>query len=118
MFDISKYKFYRNNNKVIAVSTYAGKTVRGIASCDPRDDFNEVEGQRLAAARCNTKIALKRYKRATQKRKEAEKALNEALDYYNRMCDYYNESDEAVTRAVKETAEILESMGEINGHYN
>lgn len=29
MYPIEKYKFYTNGSRVIAVSTYAGKTVRG-----------------------------------------------------------------------------------------
>ena len=36
-FPLSKYQFYVHNNRVIAVSTYAGKTVRGIAICDNND---------------------------------------------------------------------------------
>lgn len=32
-FPFDKYKYYHNGNQVIAVSTFAGKTVKGIAKC-------------------------------------------------------------------------------------
>lgn len=31
-----RYRFYVTDNKVICVSSYAGKTVRGVAKCDPQ----------------------------------------------------------------------------------
>ena len=37
-----KYKVFTNSkNEIIAVSTYAGKTVKGVAKCDPRDSFDK-----------------------------------------------------------------------------
>ena len=35
MYPTEKYRYYTNGRRVIAVSTYAGKTVRGVATCDP-----------------------------------------------------------------------------------
>ena len=36
-----RYKYVRDGgNTVIAISTYAGKTVKGIAKCDPNDNFS------------------------------------------------------------------------------
>lgn len=40
MYPIEKYRYYTNGQRVIAVSTYAGKTVRGVAACDPNDTFS------------------------------------------------------------------------------
>lgn len=40
MYPIEKYRYYTNGRRVIAVSTYAGKTVRGVATCDPGDEFS------------------------------------------------------------------------------
>ena len=85
-----KYKFVVTGNKVIAISSYAGKTVKGIAKCHPNDEFNEEIGKNLAAARCNRKIAEKRYKRAKmqydniemlQQAVEREKVI--VTNYYN-----------------------------------
>ena len=61
-----KYTYFvaDKQKKVVAVSTYAGKIVRGVAKCDPRDEFSIETGKKLAAARCNLKVATKRAKRA------------------------------------------------------
>lgn len=68
----TNYKYYTNNkNVVVAVSTYAGKKVRGVAKCAPEDKFDLDDGKALAAARCNEKIAYLRYKRAMEKNKAA-----------------------------------------------
>lgn len=56
----NKYKFYYNGNEVIAVSTFAGKTIKAKVKCNPEDVFDVEKGKQLAAARCNLKIAKKR----------------------------------------------------------
>lgn len=48
MYPIEKYKFYTNGSRVIAVSTYAGKTVRGVAVCHAGDAFSLEKGKKLA----------------------------------------------------------------------
>ena len=57
--------------KVIAISTYAGRTVKGVAKCHPNDTFDVEFGKKLAAARCNEKISYKRLTRALNKFGEA-----------------------------------------------
>ena len=66
-FPLEKYRYYIAGNKIIAVSTYAGRTVRGVAICHPQDSFDIEAGKKLAAARCNQKVADKRYERALSK---------------------------------------------------
>ena len=88
MFPLEKYRFYTNGNKVVAVSTYAGKTVRGVAKCAPEDTFDLEKGKEIAAARCAVRIAQKRYARAESKAnaafiaREQAKALSEDMDEY------------------------------------
>ena len=65
------YRIYETPNKVIAVSSFAGQTVRGVAKCNPADEFDAEKGAALAAARCGLKIAQKRTKRAYAKVDEA-----------------------------------------------
>lgn len=89
---MNKYRLYNSENKVVAVSTYAGKPVRGIAKCDPADTFSLESGEALAVARCNEKIAEKRMKRAARKFAEAHEALVVAKRYYERMSKYYDDS--------------------------
>ena len=101
MFPISKYKFYITpDNKTIAISTYAGKTVRGVAKTDPRDTFDAEYGKELAAARCALKIAKRREKRAN---KQVQKAADQmALAYANleKMRRYRDDSVVAVNEAL------------------
>ena len=44
-YSLDRYNYYTTQNKVIAVSTYAGRTVKGIAKCDPRDTFSIDSGK-------------------------------------------------------------------------
>ena len=59
-----KYKIDEEKRTIVAMSTFAGKIVTGVARCDPRDEFNIDDGKKLAAARCSVKVAEKRVKRA------------------------------------------------------
>ena len=59
-----KYKIDEDKRTVVALSTFAGKTVAGVAHCAPTDEFNVETGKKIAAARCSVKIAEKRMKRA------------------------------------------------------
>lgn len=93
MFDTNKYKYYSDgNNKVVAVSTYAGRTVRGVAKCDPRDTFDEETGRRLAAARCAVKVARKRHERAQKEYAKAVAASLRAEQKLNSMYEYMQDS--------------------------
>ena len=108
MYPITKYTFVEVPAKmdvfgdmiagpqVIALSTYAGKTVRGVAKCHPADveKYTVGEGMELAAARCAEKIAQKRLARATRKMKEAEEILAAAQRHYNDMQEYYASAHE------------------------
>ena len=73
---------------VVATSTYAGKTVRGVARCHPNDEFDMDKGIQLAVYRCNLKVAAKRQARAARKVKEAKLALYEAQVFLDKMLDY------------------------------
>lgn len=85
--------------KTIAISTFAGKTVRGTAICDVRDTYDEELGKQIAATKCGEKIAIKRVKRAARKQLEAEKELYKAQAHFNRMCTYYTDAVNAVNAA-------------------
>ena len=112
-YSLDKYKFYQYKDKnakdtVAAASTYAGRTVKGYAKCDPKDQFSIEKGKELAAARCNAKIASKRVKRASAKYLEAQQQLAEAKRFMARMTEYYTdavdhreESNAAVTDMMK-----------------
>lgn len=77
---------------VVATSTYAGKTVRGVARCHPNDEFDIDKGIQLAVYRCKLKVADKRQARACRKVKEAKSVLYEAQVFLDKMLDYRAQS--------------------------
>jgi hypothetical protein len=97
MYPLEKYTYVTHTRKdgvkeVVAISTYAGKIVRGIAKCDPTDEYNAGLGMELAAARCNAKIAKKRKNAALKAHREAVIALNEAKARLADMENYVTDS--------------------------
>lgn len=110
MYPIDKYKYFRAGNKIIAVSTYAGKTVRGVAICDEDDTFSLDKGKKLAAARCAAKIAEKRFDRSAGKLMEAEDKLFQAQGYLSKMKNYYNDAWDAVDEARSNLNDVLKGM--------
>lgn len=87
------YRVYETPNRVIAVSSFAGQTVRGVAKCNPADEFNSEKGTALATARCGVKIAEKRVKRAYNKVDEAKAAVDAALEHLTEMLKYQSDAE-------------------------
>lgn len=107
MFPIERYRFYQSNNKIIAVSTYGGKTVRGVATCHPNDTFDLEKGKKIAAARCGKKIAEKRMKRAENKFLEAGFKLWEADNHYEAMESYLDDANNEYIEICDELTSLL-----------
>lgn len=105
-----RYRFYVFDNKVICVSSYAGRTVKGYAKCDPSDTFDFETGKKLAQARCDYKIAVKRVKRAQTKHHDALKACADAHDYLDKMQSYYDESFKDVMKCKEELDALEKSL--------
>ena len=107
-----KYTYFvaDKQKKVVAVSTYAGKIVRGVAKCDPRDEFSVEDGKKLAAARCTVKIAKKRNANANAQKKRAYNELVEKQRRLQKMNDYVADSQAALNEANNELATIEASM--------
>ena len=119
MFDVNKYKCYAFESvredgtkvpTVVAISTYAGKTVKGYAKLNPNDEFNWEKGRALAIARCNAKIAAKRANRAAMKLAEAQDMLDAATAHLVDMVNYFNDSVADSANAQTMIAEILDKM--------
>lgn len=111
MVDLNKYRFYNSSNgTTVAVSTFAGKTVRGIAKCAPNDEFDSVSGELLAAARCGVKIAEKRVKRAEAKYREALWMMREAADYLGKMSHYLDDSEKKYKEATEDLKLVYEEI--------
>ena len=109
-FPLEKYRYYVNGNKVIAVSTYCGKTVRGVAVCHPDDEFNLELGKRIAAARCNERVAEKRLYRASDKAMQAGLDVLKAQQHQKDMQAYYIDAYEACEAAKNEYDELIRSL--------
>lgn len=92
--------------KVIAISTYAGRTVKGVAKCHPNDTFDVEFGKKLAAARCNEKISYKRLTRALNKFKEATDECIAADAKMERMRDYVLDAGAAREEAQRVLMEL------------
>ena len=80
---MARYRFIEAGNKIICISTYAKKVVKGIAKCSPNDNFDIEIGKKLAQLRCDEKIADKRANRALDKYLEAGEILAEAKMYFD-----------------------------------
>ena len=113
-FPLSKYQFYVHDNRVIAVSTYAGKTVRGIAICDSNDKFDIELGKKIAAARCNEKIAKKRLDRSVKKLAEAKEDVAKAENHKRDMESYHNDAYIAYNIAAMEHDLLIASLHDKN----
>jgi hypothetical protein len=108
MIDISKYKFYDNGRDVVvAVSSFAGDKVRGIAKLNPNDSFNLERGKEIAAARCDEKISMKRLKRGYRKIEETKAALERAQMEYERAIKYTAHAEANYNRAVFELENLM-----------
>jgi hypothetical protein len=112
-FPIDGYRFYKHGNRIIAVSTYAGRVVRGIATCAEEDTYDEEYGKRLAAARCNYKVAVKRRERAFNKAVEAAANLERAQKQVEKYRSYLWDASNAVIDAGTEVDNIVMERAEI-----
>ena len=99
MFDRYNYVVIPEKKKVVAYSTYAGQSVRGVAKCAPDDEFDVEFGKKLAAARCNVKVARKRLKRALEMRDVAWDEYLKAEDRLMKEEDYVDDANSALTEA-------------------
>lgn len=109
-YPIEKYHFFTSKNKIVAVSTYAGKSVRGVAKCDPRDEFDMEKGKALAAARCAERVATKRQARAKIEFNRAYANFTKAQKRLEDMNVYMVDSKKAVIAAKENINTILKDM--------
>lgn len=105
-----RYRFIQAGNKVICISTYAKKVVKGIAKCSPNDEFDIEIGKELAKLRCDVKIADKRANRAAEKYIEAEDNLFEANQYFSDMRSYYFDSERKYSEALDKLNDFEKKM--------
>ena len=119
MYPIEKYQFktYEKVNKdgskstvVVALSTYCGKVVKGVAKCLETDKFSLEDGMKLAAARCDAKVCEKRYKRADIRKSIRSRELDEIRKEYESVMEYYRESMDEYLKSLQRLKEIETKM--------
>lgn len=108
----TNYRFVVTPTKVIALSSFAGRTVRGVAKCHPGDSFDEEFGKRLAAARCNKKIAEKRYARAQSEYDRMSKEVKIFCDEARKVCGYLRDAYERNKDAAQLVEDIRSELGD------
>ena len=110
------YRFYQYEHeradgtksmRVVAVSSFAGKPVKGYADCHPHDEFDLDYGKALAAMRCAEKIAAKRCKRAYSKVDEAYEQAQAAIAHLFKMMEYEKDAEDNYNAAAYELANVL-----------
>ena len=108
---MARYRFYATPGpRVICVSSYAGRKVRGVAICDENDEYDLEKGKALAQARVDLEIAKRRVKRANQKLNEAHEAYEAAGVRVDAMQDYVDEAVNEQFRAECNLTELLDQM--------
>ena len=119
MYPIEKYQFKTfetvnadgsKTTNVIALSTYAGKVVKGTAKCLETDEFSLEDGKKLAAARCDAKVCDKRVRRAKKKLLEVSKKIDGLEEIHRKMFKYYTDALEEEIKSNKRLDEIQQSM--------
>ena len=116
------YKFYQYRHRrmdgtecirIAAVSSFAGKMVKGYADCHPDENFDEEYGKALAMARCAKKIASKRVKYADSKVVEALDLFHDAFKDVIKMNEYF---DAAITEKGLAEDKVEELLNEKYGN--
>jgi flagellar motility protein MotE (MotC chaperone) len=111
------YKYYYlENGDVIALSHFAGKTVKATAYLKDGDTYNREIGEKVAAAKCNEKIAGLRYRRAVRMVNEAVAAYEKAKRELDNMIEYRERSYGEWNTAQDELVELIKSTGWVPQH--
>lgn len=110
-YPLEKYKYIFHTrkdgvNEIAAVSSYGGRYVKAVAKCSPGDNYDEETGKKLAAARCNLKVASKRVKSANAAYEQAMRDYDKAMARLNDMQQYVIDAN----RELKEAEEFLNNI--------
>ena len=108
---VPKYRYYTNGeNVVIAVASYKGRTIRGVAKCSEQDEFDLEVGKKLAAARCAMKIARERVKNAKIQRDMWQNIFAHNAAQYEMWEDRYDDALEIEKQAREAYEEMIEGL--------
>lgn len=111
MFPLNKYKYYvdEKNGIVVAIQTFAQKKYRGIARCAKGDTFDVEKGKKLAALKCNQKIAKARLDYANYKYDVIREVLNATFEAREEVNEYLKWSAGLLEEADKSLIEFVDT---------
>ena len=108
---MARYQTYTvGESKVIVVSRYAGKVVRGVAKCSPGDTYDKEKGEKLARLRCDAKISEKRVARSQEAYADALEKLAAAQKRVDAMQNYMHDAAVEKTKILTELAKVETEM--------
>ena len=108
---VPKYRYYTNGeNVVVAVASYKGRTIRGVAKCSEQDEFDLEVGKKLAAARCAMKIARERVKGAKVQRDMWQDILAYYAAQYEKWDARYDDALEIEKQAREAYDDMIEGL--------
>ena len=105
-----KVRFIHVNNKIIAVTKYAGDVIRASAKCNPEDEFDAATGEKLAEARLKVKLAKRRRTWAEKQRKKALEKCIQDTNTLNKMSAYSIDTNVEYEEAVKNLTELEKNI--------
>ena len=103
-----KVRFIHINNKIIAITKYAGDVIRASAKCNPEDEFNAAFGEKLAEAKLKVKLAKRRKTWAEKQRKKANEKYIQACAVKNKAGNYVVDTIHEYEEAVKNLKKLEE----------
>ena len=114
-YPLEKYKYIFHTrkdgvNEIAAVSSYSGRYVKAVAKCSPGDNYDEETGKKLAAARCNLKVASKRVRNAKAAYKQAMYDYDKAAARLNDMQQYVVDANRELREAEEFLNDIIEGI--------
>lgn len=107
---VPKYRYYTNGEIVVAVASYKGRTIRGVAKCSEQDEFDLETGKKLAAARCAMKIARERVKYTRVQRDMWQDILAYNAAQYEKWEDRYDDALEIEKQAREIYDDMIEGL--------
>lgn len=106
----SNYKYYTQGNKVHAVSSFGGKPVRATATCHENDEYDYNTGCKVAAKKCNVKVATKRLRHAEDRYKDATDKYLAAYEEYVAALEYKQHAQDKFNEATNELLDYYEEI--------
>lgn len=115
--DVSLYgdkcNFYLDTKAktVVCATMYKNERIRGVAKCNPEDDFNLDIGKVLAYVRCKQKLAKRKFAHAKRVYDNALSDEVRARKNVLKAFSFLHDSEEYMKRSNEEIIELTKMLG-------